>query len=430
MKSISYYHHSAPWQASSPLVGRLDCDVAVVGAGFAGLAVALGLVERDQRDVIVLESEAVGHGASGRNGGFIFGGFSLGEDDLLRAHGPQRARELYQFTLRGGEVIRERVARYGIECDLNNSGVLLTDWFGDEAEMRRKQTLMRDVFGVDWQWLGREEIRQRINSERYFSALLEADAAHFHPLKYCQGLTRTLRQAGVEVHENSAVTEIESLANGGYRLRTAQGEVHARRVVIAGGGYIHGLNMPVSKAILPIATYVASTEPLGERLGEYIRGDWAIYDTRFAFDYYRPLPDTRLLWGGRINIRRPDAKTLERWLRYDMAQVFPDLAQEVRFEHCWYGLMGYTRHKMPYLHESQPGLWHLIGFGGHGVAPTSGLGDLMAAVLSGGDERHAWFENYGAAPVHGWAGSLAAQLTYWQLQSADWIKDWRYRNRR
>jgi glycine/D-amino acid oxidase-like deaminating enzyme len=425
----SYYQATAPWKCGLPLSGEHECDIAIVGGGFAGLAVALGLVERGQHDVTLLEAEQVGHGASGRNGGFIFGGFSLGEDELLAQHGPERAQEIYQLTLQGGELIQRRVGHYGIDCDYQAAGVILADWFGDDERLREKQSQMRSAFDVDWQWLAQDELRSMLNTQRYFSGLLEAKAAHFHPLKYCQGLAQALRRHQVPVYEKSAVQDIQQ-HQGGYILRTAQGSVRARKVVIAGGGYIHGLNTPVAKAVLPIATYVAATEPLGDRLQEFIRGQWAVYDTRFAFDYYRPLPDTRLLWGGRISIRRPGRQTLERWLRRDLAKVFPELAQEVRFEQAWYGLMGYMRHKMPCVQETQPGLWHVIGFGGHGVAPTSGLGDLMAAVLTDGDERHRWFSRYQMPPVYGFAGSLAAQATYWQAQLSDWWKDRQFRNRR
>ncbi|GAB4186587.1 MAG: FAD-binding oxidoreductase [Wenzhouxiangellaceae bacterium] len=425
----SYYEATAVPQPGPPLTQHEQCEVAIIGGGFAGLAVAASLRERGVTSIAVVESRHVGYGASGRNGGFIFGGYSLGEEALRRQHGPERARQLYQLTLRGGELIAERSRALGIDCDYRQSGVLLADWFGDTASLRRKQQLMAETYGVDWRLLDREETRACLATERYHGALLESRAAHFHPLKYCQGLARALRAQGVAIHEQSPVTRVQS-QGAGYRLDTPEGSLEAQRVVVAAGGYIHGLDLPISRAILPIATYVAATQPLGERLNDYIRGDWAIYDTRFAFDYYRPLPDTRLLWGGRISIRRPGPETLKRWLRRDLQRVFPELAATTEFEYVWYGLMGYMRHQMPCIHQTRPGLWHLIGFGGHGVAPTSGLGELLAATLCGDDEQHDWFQRYAMPPVYGALGSGAAQLTYWRAQISDWIKDWRWRGKR
>lgn len=433
MKIATYYTATADQNPpGQPLTEATECAVLVIGAGFAGLSAATGLVERGMRDVVVCEAQQVGFGASGRNGGFIFGGYSLGEEALLRQQGAQRAREMYQLTLDGCELIYKRTQRYAIDCELKRAGVLLTDWFGDSRPMHAKSRLMADIYGADWQFLGRDATRQCLNTPRYHSALLETQAAHFHPLKYAQGLAGALRQAGVAVYEQTPVQELRRTSNG-YEAVTPEGLIRAERVVIACGGYIHEapgrLQAPASRAILPIATYVAVTEPLGDRLREFIRGDWAVYDTRFAFDYYRPLAQGRLLWGGRISIRRPDNNTLERWLRRDLARVFPELARDVRFDYAWQGLMGYTRHQMPVMRESSPGLWNLVGFGGHGVATTSGLGDLMAGVLMAEDDRHRWFDEYGLAPTYGPLGQGAAQLSYWRAQTSDWLKEqwWRFK---
>jgi len=109
---------------------REEAQMCIVGAGFAGLATALGLVERGMRDIVVLEAERVGFGASGRNGGFVFGGYSLECADLLRALGPHDARSLYRLTLDAVELIGKRIARHGIECDITQAGIILADWFG------------------------------------------------------------------------------------------------------------------------------------------------------------------------------------------------------------------------------------------------------------------------------------------------------------
>ena len=110
---------------------------------------------------------------------------------------------------------------------------------------------------------------------------------------------------------------------GGHDVHTARGIVHARHVVVAGGGYLRGLSPPLERAMLPIATYVMATEPLGDRLAASIPGRAAIYDTRFSFDYYRALPDTRILWGGRISILDRDAAPIARLLKRDMLKVYP-----------------------------------------------------------------------------------------------------------
>src|SRR5690606_30765739 len=137
-----------------------------------------------------------------------------------------------------------------------------------------------------------------------------------------------------------------------------------------------------------------------------------------AFDYYRPLPDTRLLWGGRISILDRSPREVERLLYRDMLKVFPQL-DGVRIEHAWSGLMSYARHEMPQIGEIEPGLWLAQAFGGHGVAPTTLAGELLATAIVEGDTRWRELQDYGLVPAFKPAGFLAAQLSYWWLQARD-----------
>ncbi|MDE2498353.1 MAG: FAD-binding oxidoreductase, partial [Xanthomonadaceae bacterium] len=125
MMPDTWYAASArPFESLPPLEGRQEARVAIVGGGYAGVCLALGLTERGVRDVVLLESEGIGHGASGRNGGFVFAGYSLGEDALLRQLGAERARGLYGATTRAVDLIRRRIRQYAIECDAVDAGVI------------------------------------------------------------------------------------------------------------------------------------------------------------------------------------------------------------------------------------------------------------------------------------------------------------------
>lgn len=420
----TYYRATLPpRQPFAPLVGSHSARTVVIGGGYAGLNTALGLAERGERGVLLLEARDIAHGASGRNGGFAFGGFSLGEASLLRQLGPELARRLYQGTLDAVELIRSRIDRHGIDCEANAKGVLWVNWFRDPEVLRSRQRLLAEHYGVHWDWVPEAELRQQILSTRYHDALWERQALHIHPLKYAVGLADAASAAGVAVHEHSPAIALQR-AGSGWRLRTPEGQVEAERVVLACGGYLAGLVGRIDRGVMPIATYVMTTEPLGDRLREFLRTDAAVYDTRFAFDYYRPLPDTRLLWGGRISVldRRPAA--LQRLLYRDMLKVFPGL-DGVRIEHAWSGLMGYTRHEMPFVGELEPGLWSVQGFGGHGVAPTAFGGELIASALAEGDRRWQDFGRYGTVSAFKPMGFAAAQLTYWWLELRDAWKDWR-----
>lgn len=428
--SVSYYDATVERNPRQfpPFRGPVDVDVCVVGGGFAGLNTALGLLERGRRDVVVLEAHEVGHGASGRNGGFVFGGFSRGEDALLRDLGHDRARALYAGTLQGVETIRDRIARHGIACDHREAGVIWANWFRDPDVLRQRQRLLAERYGTTWEWLGKNDLRQLVYTERYHDGLFEPAAFHFHPLKYALGLATAIQRQGGRVQEASPAMALTRVG-GGWQVETPQGPVRARHVVLACGGYLAGLVRRVDAAVLPIATYVMVTEPLGDRLRDVLQTDAAVYDTRFAFDYYRPLPDTRLLWGGRISILDRSASAVERLLRRDMLKVFPQL-DGIRVDHAWSGLMSYARHQMPQIGEVAPGLWLAQAFGGHGVAPTTYAGEVVASAIAEGDTRWRDFSDYGLVSALKPAGFLGAQLSYWWAEARDGWKDWRERHAR
>jgi glycine/D-amino acid oxidase-like deaminating enzyme len=406
------------------LEGRVDAEVCVVGAGFAGLATAYGLLERGVKDVAIVEAETVAHGASGRNGGFVFGGFSLDCATLAAQQGPERARAMYALTCEATHTIRRRIAAEGIECDAVEGGALLANWFQDDEILARQQRVMATGFGVDWRTVSREEMPAWVRTKRYTAGLLEADAFHFHPLKYARGLALAIERRGGRILERSPVTRIEHLpGSAGHVVHTATGAVHAKQLVVTGGGYLRGRVVPpLERAMLPIATYVMVTEPLGAALDQYIPGRAAIYDTRFSFDYYRPLPDTRILWGGRISIRDREPRDIARFLKGDLLKVFPDL-QDLKVEYAWGGLMSYSRHGMPQIGRLPDGTWHGIAFGGHGVAPTTAAGELLADAISGTRPIPPGFADYGLTRVWGAAGKVAAQAQYSWAETRDWWND-------
>ena len=165
--SSSYYRATAtPYTPYVPLLGNAHARVVIIGGGFAGLNTALGLAERGVRDVVLLEREQIGFGASGRNGGFVFAGYSLGEQSLLDQLGEARAQALFKLTTDAVQRIRQRIADYAIPCDAVDQGVIWANWFRDPGVLRQRQQLLAEHYGVQWQWLPAEELRERVRSER------------------------------------------------------------------------------------------------------------------------------------------------------------------------------------------------------------------------------------------------------------------------
>lgn len=418
----SYYRATATaYGGFAPLSGRQARRVVVIGGGYAGLNTALGLAERGVADVTLLEAETIGFGASGRNGGFVFAGYSLGETSLVRQLGAEHAKALFLSTLGGVQLIRSRVGKYRIPCAMVDEGVIWANWFKDPRVLRERQQFLAETFGVQWDWVPRATVRELLRSERYGDALWERNAVHLHPLNYAIGLARAAADKGVGVHEHSPVVAVQR-HGAGWRVRTDSGEIEAEHVVLCCGGYLAGLDAQVDRAVLPIATYVMVTEPLGPRLRECINTRAAVYDTRFAFDYYRPLPDSRLLWGGRISVRDRAPERVRDLLYRDLMKVYPQLAG-IHVDFAWSGLMSYARHQMPQIGRKPNGLWYAQAFGGHGVAPTTVAGELLAAAIANDDTAWQRFAHYGLASTMRPFGFVGAQASYWWYQARDWWAD-------
>lgn len=405
--------------AGPPLSGAHRCGTLVVGGGLAGLSTALGLADRNAGSVMVLERGQVGEGASGRNGGFVFAGFSLDNLALADQVGDDVARRLHGWSRDAVRLVRARCRDWGVACE--DAGVVLADWFEDDAALARWREMQCQRLGFELDWIDAADLAARwVASPRYGAGLHEPGSFHFNPLAYVRAMHQRLGQAGVRVAERSAAVALDR-DSGGWRVRTHSAEIRADRVVLASGGYEQRLRRSLLACVQPIATYIAVTEPLGATLAELIPGRVAVYDTRFAFDYYRPLPDTRLLWGGRISIadRSPDA--IRGLLARDLARVFPALAG-VRFEHAWGGWMSYARHQMPVLAEPEPGLWTALAFGGHGMAITALAGEVVAEAITGDRGRLAEFARWGPVWAGGRLGRAAVQGVYWYKQLRDRLR--------
>ncbi len=418
----SYYAATA--NSSSVRQGlseKKSCRVCIIGGGFAGINTALGLAERGVKDVVLCEAKELAYGASGRNGGFVFAGFSRGPESLLKDLGPQAARQLYLGTVEAVDLIRRRIDQYKIDCQHTDAGVYWANWFRDQSLLKNFQKLLSENFDTRWDFVPQSELKKIIHTDRYKDALYEKNSLHFHPLNYALGIAGEAEARGVEIYENTPAIHLQKHDNG-WLVKTPNAEIEAEQVVLACGGYLANLYPKIDASVLPIATYVMVTEPLGDRMQEILHTKAAIYDTRFAFDYYRPLPDSRLLWGGRISILDRSPEAVKRLLHRDMMKVFPQL-NDVKIDYAWSGLMSYSRHEMPQIAEIEKGLWCGQAFGGHGVAPTTFAGELLASAIAEGDKRWQSLSSYGLVSTMKPAGFVGAQLTYWWLQARDSWKD-------
>ena len=407
----SYYARTAKaGEIRPPLDGVIKAEVGVVGGGLAGLSTALGLAERGA-SVVLLEAHRIAWGASGRNGGFVAAGFSRSLHSLERRLGRDHAQRLHGLSRDAVALIRRRMETYAIDCGPIVDGIILASWFDDADGLKRERDYMADITGVEEEFWPREKLRQILISDRYYDGLFDPRGFQFHPLNYSLGIAAAAESQGARLFEGAPVTGLE-LDGPEKIVSTGRGEVRAAAVVMACGGYLAGLHRKLSAAMIPVATYVAVTEPLDGRLATAIRAPYAVHDTRFALDYYRPLSDSRILWGGRVTVRRSDPPGLAGLMRGDLLKVYPQLAG-LEMDTAWGGLMSYASHQMPQIGEVTPGVWYAMGFGGHGMNTTTMAGELIAGAIAENDDRYRLCAPFGLSPTGGPLGAAAAPLTYW-----------------
>jgi gamma-glutamylputrescine oxidase len=419
--------HIASWYASRigteperpALTGSIEADVCIVGGGMAGVAAALDLAERG-RSVVVLERNCIGWGASGRNGGFVSPGYPRGMPGVIAKVGVPAARELYRLSRDAHRLLRERIDHYGIDCGPIVQGALrCAPARARESLERFCEEMARDLDMQLEHW-PRERVADALQSPLYADAYFNPLTFTVDPLALTRGLAAAAEKQGVRIFEQSPAVGLYR-QRGRRGVRTQDGEVRAKEIVLAGGGYMGGfLHRPVGMAIIPIATFVVVTEPLGERLADAIRVPFAISDTTGAANYYRPLADTRLLWGGRVLTWEPNAKRIAARLGRDIGAFYPSL-KGVRIEYAWSGLMPYLRHRAPVVARLHEGLWVATGFGGLGMALTTLAGQMIGGGITEGDDRWRLLARFGLPFAGGKLGRVPAQIVYWRQQMEAWL---------
>mgnify|MGYP002381575482 CR=1 FL=1 len=419
---LSWYEATAQRGAAADQVqGRLVVDACVIGAGLAGLTTALELGRKGRR-VALLETSRVGAGASGRNGGFVSNGFALGLDGVAARAGEQAASALYELSKQGTEYVRAQVKALCPAAHMGD-GWRVAIRYQDNGGLKAYGETLAKKAGEDVHYSPVAETRSYLNSARYFDSLYFPHAFHIHPLNYALALAKECLRNNVTVHENCKALSVTKEGTA-FRVVTAHGDVVARDVVFCVSAIDTSLHHPTGRALLPVATYVAVTEPLQEQSAIKTRS--AISDTRRAGDYYRLINDNRILWGGRITTRISEPIRLAEEMRGDMTSSYPQLGRP-RIDFAWGGLMGYALHKMPLIGRDHDGLWFATGFGGHGLNTTAMAGQLIANAIAGEQDDYRRFSVFAPQFAFGPLGRLGVQGSYWYMQARDRLDEARKR---
>ncbi|MEH6590285.1 MAG: FAD-binding oxidoreductase [Halioglobus sp.] len=414
----SYYAATANKTTAYPrLESEERADVAVVGGGFTGVNTALELVERGY-SVILLEANRISWGATGRNGGQIIGGVGHSAERFQKRIGKEGVQSIYQMGIECNEIIRERVAKYEIDCDLKwgyCDVALKPRHMKDFAEWKAFEEKMGNPNSFDL--LDGEEVKSVVNSDRYCGGLLNSGNGHVHPLNLCAGEAAVAHSLGVKIYEQSRVTAIEH--GDKARLKTEHGSVIADKVVLCGNAYMGELVPKLATRVLPSNSSVIATAPLSDELAKQIMPrDVAVCDPRTALDYFRLSADNRLLFGGLSNYTGLEPKNLEDTIRRKMEAVFPQL-EGVDIDYGWSGQMGIGLNRMPQLGRLADNVFYIQAYSGHGVAPTHMMARITAEMISGAPKRFDIFANIPHWPFPGgkWLRrpALAIGMMYFKI---------------
>jgi gamma-glutamylputrescine oxidase len=413
----SYYRATAhPHSGHEPQSGDIKCDVCVVGAGFTGISTALELAEAGL-DVVVLEAETVGWGASGRNGGQLCSGIS---DDMSKISGQvgcEDAQKCFDIAMEGMDLVEDRVKKYKIDCDVKWGYLHAATKPSALEGLRKWQDELAEYGYTDTEIFDKNELENRLGSTLYHGALREGRSGHFHPLNYCLGLAAAATKAGARIFEHSPV--IEAHTGSAPWAKTAQGKVTAKHIVFAGNAYLGKLIKPLYHKIMPVGSFIIATEALGEnRARGLIANDEAVADTNFVLDYFRLSSDHRMLFGGRCTYSGLEPDNLSELMRPRMIDVFPQLG-DAKIDFAWGGFIGITNNRIPDVGRLSDTAWYAHGYSGHGVVLANLCGKLLAEGIRGQMERFDVMARFKHQPFPGGPVRmplLVLAMTYYRLR--------------
>lgn len=393
----SWYAETAgPLPEFAPLRESVRADLCVIGGGYAGLSAALHAAERGM-EVVLLEANRVGWGASGRNGGQVGIGPRAEIETYERLVGRDDARRVWDLAVSANRLVRDLIARHEIECDLAD-GYLECAWRAREVpDLHRYVDHLSEAYDHPTaRAIDRAEMQQMLGTDRYFGGYFDGMGAHLHPLKYALGLAKAASQAGARIFERSQVVSIDPGC-----VHTGEAEVRADHILLACNGYLDGLLSKPQRRMMPLNNFILATESLGAARARSInRDNVCASDTRFVLNYFRLSPDGRLLWGGGESTGRVFPGDLKGFVRRRMLEVYPDLA-DVAITHAWGGTLAITATRMPVFQDLGAGVRSIGGWSGSGVHMATMGGKIAADACSGADADWGLLARMPAPPFPG-----------------------------
>ena len=363
------------------LTGVAQTEVAVIGGGIAGLAASIELSRRG-RKVTVLEATKVGYGASGRANGQVISALTRHGPNALRNIWPAEQAERFIELVKGAaDKLYALADRYQIDCDLSRTG-----WLQPAHSPGR----FKRVSALAAQWaeagapataIAPDALAARLGTNAYHGGWEHRGGGHINPYAFTVGLARGAASEGVTIFEQSPALNL-TRTPAGWRIKTPDGDLHAEKVVLATAAHTGSLWPELRRSIVPVTSYQAATEPLGDLANTILPGNEASSDTRFDLRYFRKDREGRLVSGGALAIQAGAPYRLPAMVEARLRELFPDLPSGT-VKTFWGGRIAMTVDRLPHLHKRGDGLYSWIGCNGRGLALSCAMADVVADAVCG-----------------------------------------------
>jgi glycine/D-amino acid oxidase-like deaminating enzyme len=407
--SLWYASAGAPPQTRK-LAGDTAADVAIVGAGYCGLACALALAERGAR-AVVLEAEDIGYGASGRNNGQVIPTLSRIEPEALRE---KKGERFVRLVAASAALTFDLIRRHSLQCEAVQSGWVQPAHTRGRLGLAEARADAWRRYGAAAELLDRAAVERITGSRSWYGGWQDRTGGKLNPLSFARELARAAIGRGARIYSSSRVLSIHKKKT--WELRTALGTVRAERVVIATHAYTEDLWPALGRSVVPLASYQMATAPLAHP-ESVLPFDHACSDTRGDLFFFRKDAAGRLITGGALVAHWNWRARLERLIAERVARVFPQLGRP-RFEYLWHGALGMTADGAPHAYELAPGVLAWGGCNGRGLALAVAVGAELARASLG--EKDLAVPLVSPRPLPGPAYAIARRIRPAALLLARW----------
>lgn len=397
------------------LCGDAETDVCIIGGGYTGLSTAIHLRKLGFK-VVLLEANRIGWGASGRNGGHVGTGQRADQAALEKWVGLDAAKGLWQLGLDAVRKVESLVNEFDIQCEFGEGNLHLASKSSHADDLESEVAHLKNTYNYNGaSYLSSDQVAELTSAQGSYGGMLDSGARHLHPLKYALGLKHAAMQLGAELYENTPALTYQE--GGKTVIKTPEGQVRARVLVLACNGYLGNLEPRIAGNIMPINNFMIATEPLSEELKTRINRDQlSMSDSLFVINYWKLSEDGRMIFGGGENYTSRFPSDIKSFVRPYMLKLYPEL-KHCTIDYGWGGTLGITMNRMPDFGRLSNSIFYAQGFSGHGVPTATLAGELLALAINGQSEK---FDLMASVPTHRfpggtllrWPGLVAGMLFY------------------